>query len=116
MRGPHMQSKTIEFLTFSLVFIPIFIWTILYFSENNYTKGFMGILSIALLTGLAFWQKKSALKFPSAFISLIYIFIFAAIGLGTFGGFYKLTGYDDVLHFLSGILTGYAAWFLLLSL
>lgn len=110
-----MQRRNLEFTTWGLIFLVIFIWSIFYFSTGISQKGFMGVLTLALLLALALWQKHSHNRLPVPFIVMIYIFIFVAIGLGTFGGLYSIHGFDDVLHFLSGILSGYGAWFILLS-
>lgn len=110
-----MKRKSLEFTALGLVFLAIFIWSIFYFAEGIILKGFMGVLTLSLLIALALWQKYSHYRFPIPFILMIYAFIFVAIGLGTFGGLYSIHGFDDVLHFLSGILAGYGALFLLLS-
>jgi len=38
------------------------------------------------------------------------MFIFIAVGLGTFGGAYRIHHFDDFLHLSSGIWIGYGAW------
>lgn len=110
-----MKKGSLEFATWGIVFLVIFICSISYFVKDVSLKGFMGVLTLALLIALALWQKHSHYRLPEAFIVMIYIFIFVAIGLGTYGGLYGIQGFDDVLHFLSGILSGYGAWFILLS-
>lgn len=111
-----MQKKRFEFIIWSFLLVLMLIFTTAFYVSGNETKGFMGILTIALLIAIAFWQKKSPWALPVPFILVIYLFIFAAIGLGTFMGFYRYTGYDDLLHFISGLMSGYAAWFLFLKL
>ena len=58
-----MQSKTIEFLTFSLVFIPIFIWTILYFSKTTIQKDLWGFYPSHYLPDSHFGKKNLHLIF-----------------------------------------------------
>lgn len=111
-----MHTKRLEFLIWSFLLIFVFLYTTYFLSSGNFKKGFMGIMTIGLLAAIALWQRKSPLALPAPFAVLLYMFIFAAIGMGTFMGFYRFFGYDDLLHFISGVMSGYAAWFLLLKL
>jgi hypothetical protein len=108
-----MRSRVIEWAVWWLVLFIITFWSILFFVNDNDTKGFMGGLTISLLIALAMWQKGLKRRLPSNFIVMLYVFIFIAVGLGTFGGLYKVNRFDDFLHFSSGIIAGYGSWILL---
>ncbi|MFS0784425.1 hypothetical protein [Bacillus sp. 1P06AnD] len=104
------QGKIIENSLWGVVTVIIAGWTVMKFIDGNGTKGFMGILTVLALFGIAAYQWKAASAFPSIFAGMTYLFIFISVGLGTFGGMYSIHHFDDFLHLTSGIWLGYGAW------
>lgn len=104
------RARKIEKATWWMLAGVITIWSIMLFLDGKSQKVFMGGLTVFVLAAAAVWQAKSRHPLPPYFISIVYVFIFLAIGLGTFGGFYSVAHFDDVLHLLSGVWTGYGGW------
>lgn len=110
-----MKRKIIwEKSIFFFVLFSIAYGTIYMYASANQTKVLMGLLTIALLIAVAFGQQ--SIRLPSAFVCLLYGFIWIAVAWGTFGGMYKLRHFDDLLHFISGLWLGYGGWLLLIYL
>lgn len=107
------KTKHIVRAIFWAVLLIIAGWTAYMLFDGRGTKGFMGILTIVSLIGIGIYQKKSRYAFPDLFAGMTYVFIFIAVGLGTFGGFYSINHFDDFLHLTSGIWIGYGAWILM---
>lgn len=80
------------------------------YSEGNGTKVFMGFLTIAVMVVIALVQRRFHYPLPSIFASIVYVFVFFAVVVGTFGGGYRINHFDDFLHIFSGIWIGYASW------
>lgn len=81
--------------------------------QDNGTKVFMGLLTIAVMAAIALVQRRFQYPLPSIFASIVYVFIFFSVVIGTFGGAYQLSNFDDFLHIFSGIWIGYASWIIL---
>lgn len=81
--------------------------------QDNGTKVFMGLLTIAVMAAIALVQRRFQYPLPSIFASIVYVFIFFSVVIGTFGGAYQLNNFDDFLHIFSGIWIGYASWIIL---
>lgn len=107
------MHKITERITWLAVTAVISGWTIFLYVDGRSTKGFMGILTIAALLAVGFWQMKAQKPFPPLFAVMTYIFIFISVGLGTFAGGYRIHHFDDFLHVSSGIWIGYGAWIVL---
>lgn len=111
--GAKKNDQVWESIIWSVVLGLITLGTCyMFFIEKN-TKGFMGILTILLLVVIAVGQKKFRNLLPSAFVSIVYGFIFMAVGLGTFAGGYKIPHFDDLLHVFSGVWLAYGSWIIL---
>ena len=95
-----------------IVLSMLIIGTSMMYNSGENTKGFMGILTIAVIMVIAIGQKY-CWTFTPLFVSILYGFIFVAVGLGTFGGGYKVPHFDDFLHILSGIWIAYGSWIIL---
>lgn len=83
------------------------------YTQNNGTKVFMGFLTVAVMVAIALVQRRFNYPLPSIFASIVYIFVFFSVVVGTFGGGYQLNNFDDFLHVFSGIWIGYASWIIL---
>ena len=83
------------------------------YTQGNGTKVFMGFLTVAVMVAIALVQRRFHYPLPSIFASIIYVFIFFSVVVGTFGGGYRLNNFDDFLHVFSGIWIGYASWIIL---
>ncbi|WP_052343897.1 hypothetical protein [Bacillus massiliigorillae] len=105
--------KNIVRIIWWAVFLIITAWSAYMLFDGRGTKAFMGLLTIASLIVIGVWQRKSRYAFPDLFAGMTYVFIFIAVGLGTFGGFYSIHHFDDFLHLSSGIWIGYGAWILM---
>lgn len=108
-----LSEKMIENYIWWAVTTIIVCWTVLMYVDGRSTKAFMGILTIASLVIIGAWQKKTKTPFPTMFAGMTYLFIFISVGLGTFGGAYKINHFDDFLHLTSGIWIGYGAWLIM---
>nr|WP_295971863.1 hypothetical protein [uncultured Bacillus sp.] len=105
------RSRVLEKAVWLLVMISIIIGTCYMFMIDKSSKVLMGFFTLALLVLMALGQKY--IRLPALFITILYGFIFMAVGLGTFGGMYRVSHFDDVLHVFSGILLGYGSWIIL---
>ncbi|MBT2582855.1 hypothetical protein [Planococcus sp. ISL-109] len=83
------------------------------YTQDNGTKVFMGFLTIAVMLAIALVQRRFNYPLPSTLASIVYLFIFFSVVIGTFGGGYKIKHFDDFLHVFSGIWIGYASWVIL---
>ena len=83
------------------------------YTQDNGTKVFMGFLTVAVMVAIALVQRRFNYPLPSIFASIVYIFVFFSVVIGTFGGGYQLNNFDDFLHVFSGIWIGYASWIIL---
>lgn len=83
------------------------------YTQDNGTKVFMGFLTIGVMVAIALVQRRFHYPRPSIFTSIVYVFIFFSVVVGTFGGGYQLNNFDDFLHIFSGIWIGYASWIIL---
>ncbi|HSJ39213.1 MAG TPA: hypothetical protein VK945_13485 [Planococcus sp. (in: firmicutes)] len=83
------------------------------YTQGNGTKVFMGLMTIAVTLAIALVQRRFHYPLPSIFASIVYIFIFFSVVVGTFGGGYQIKHFDDFLHIYSGIWIGYASWMIL---
>lgn len=111
-----MESKKVRNIVrmiWWVVFIIITAWSVYMLFDGRETKAFMGLLTIVSLIAIGIWQRKSRYAFPDFFAGMTYVFIFIAVGLGTFGGFYSIPHFDDFLHLTSGIWIGCGAWILM---
>ncbi|MFC4714246.1 hypothetical protein [Planococcus dechangensis] len=81
--------------------------------QGNGTKVFMGLLTVAVLVVIALVQRRFDYPLPAIFASIVYIFVFFSVVIGTFGGGYRIDHFDDFLHVFSGIWIGYASWIIL---
>lgn len=106
-------AQKIERMIWLAVVVSIAVWSIFMQMDGRNQKVFMGVLTIIALLAVSLWQKKSKHSLPSAFVSMVYVFIFISVGLGTFGGGYKVNHFDDALHLMSGVWTGYGGWIIL---
>lgn len=100
----------VERVIWWIITVIITAWSIWMLLDGRSTKAFMGLLTILSLIGIGSWQLKGSNPFPSDFAIMTYGFIFVSVGLGTFGGAYKINHFDDFLHLTSGIWIGYGAW------
>lgn len=107
------RASKIEKGIWWLVTTSIAVWSIVMLTEGRNQKAFMGMLTIIALVAIAIWQNKSRYPLPASFVSMVYGFIFVSVGLGTFGGFYHVNHFDDVLHLMSGVWTGFGGWLIL---
>ncbi len=80
------------------------------YTQDNGTKVFMGIMTIAVMVAIALVQRRYDYPLPSIFVSIVYSFVFFSVVVGTFGGGYQINHFDDFLHIFSGIWIGYASW------
>ncbi|WP_422122424.1 hypothetical protein DHX103_11510 [Planococcus sp. X10-3] len=83
------------------------------YTQGNGTKVFMGFLTVAVMVAIALVQRHFHYPLPSIFTSVVYIFVFFSVVIGTFGGGYQIRNFDDFLHIFSGIWIGYASWIIL---
>lgn len=81
--------------------------------QGDGTKVFMGLLTVAVMVVIALVQRRFHYPLPSIFASIVYIFVFFSVVIGTFGGGYRIDHFDDFLHVFSGIWIGYASWIIL---
>lgn len=100
-------------IVYWIVLIMLIIGTSMMYTSGKDTKGFMGILTIAVIVVIAIGQKYFWIFLSPLFVSILYGFIFVAVGLGTFGGGYKVPYFDNFLHILSGIWIAYGSWIIL---
>ena len=73
----------------------------------------MGFLTVAVMVVIALVQRRFNYPLPAIFASIVYIFVFFSVVIGTFGGGYRIDHFDDFLHVFSGIWIGYASWIIL---
>lgn len=109
----NRRAIAVERLVWWLVQISLLVGIYYMYAENNGTKVFMGFLTIAVMVAIALVQRHYHYPLPSIFTTIIYIFIFFSVVIGTFGGGYQINHFDDFLHVFSGIWIGYASWIIL---
>ena len=81
------------------------VYAVYSFTQQNYIIMLECIAGIFLVIVPGLIDKKWRLNLPEALYIFYYIFIFAAIFLGSGLGFYsRISGWDDILHSLSGAL------------
>ena len=83
------------------------------YAQGNGTKVFMGFLTVAVMVVIALVQRRFNYPLPAIFASIVYIFVFFSVVIGTFGGGYRIDHFDDFLHVFSGIWIGYASCIIL---
>ena len=100
-----MLKKEYIFYVFWILLFSTLVYGVVIF---DFRVMFVTSCNIILLLLLYILERIKGLKFTFSFKLLVYLFLFCSIILGEVFDFYtKLTYWDDIMHFISGIGTSY---------
>lgn len=109
----NKRAIALEWIVWWAVQISLLAGIYMMYAQENGTKVFMGFLTVAVMVVIALAQRRFDYPLPAIFASIVYLFVFFSVVIGTFGGGYRIDHFDDFLHVFSGIWIGYASWIIL---